>query len=99
MTASWQDLERPKRKDIPPSELALACAEILVTPGGKRLMAALRDKYLFAVPEGLPDDRALLAHHAMRQLVRELDRATQQGLAAIAKGKKAHAGPESQSRS
>jgi len=84
--ASWDDLKKPPRNyDAPPDEYATACAAVFSTPAGRRLMDLLHSRYIDAVLQGVPSERALADWNAKRQLVWELDEMTARGLAALKK--------------
>ena len=82
--ASWDDL---KPRGVARSELsdeyAEVCAVALTSASGRRLMEFLHQKYINSVLPGTPDDRALAAHNAKRQLVRELEAKITEGIAAL----------------
>ncbi len=79
---AWEDLnKRNVHQNVRDETFAEICAQALTTPAGRRLMDALRERYLHTVLLGNPSDGALREQNAKRQVVRELEEQTAAGLA------------------
>jgi hypothetical protein len=94
--ASWNDLQRTKRRDVSERDLnddefADLCALVFTTPNGQRLLDHLHSRYIDAVAQGTLTESALRESHAKRQVVRELEAKTSLGVAnlKVKKGKDA----------
>lgn len=80
---SWDDLnnrDTPAAK--PDNEFDVVCAQVFASAPGQRLLAALRKKHFDSVANPLAEERALRVRIANQQFVRDLELATERGLAA-----------------
>jgi len=85
MSGSWDDLAQPGGREQAPkpdNEFDAVCADVFMTAGGKRLLAALRKRHFETGGNPRAEERDLRIRVTNQQFVRDLEMASERGLAA-----------------